>query len=309
MYRTSRHASKTRLVRTTGLAFISVLLLLLVIVGAVGWVASERALRPDIGGSASTLNDYPELQAESISFESQTGIELDGRFFAGTGDAAVILLHGFSEGEDQMLPHALFLNDAGFHVLTYNARHPDQYGDRVYSTLGAQERLDLVSAVDFLASRPGVNPERIGVYGSSLGGATAILGGALDARLRAIAAEGAFSDGDSVIDSSFERYIGLPAFPFGPAARQIAEWRAGAQLDDARPVDAIALIDDSPVLLIHGLDDESVPPSHSERNLAAAGENVDVWWVPGAGHVDAYQIAPDEYAERLVTFFDNALRQ
>jgi uncharacterized protein len=294
--------------RAIGALFL-ILLLVVLALGAIGWIASDRALSPDFRESAWSLDDYPELAPEDITFDSETGVTLEGRFFAGMNDATVILLHGFSERQDQVLPQAAILNNAGFNVFTYDGRHPDRYGDGVYSTLGALERFDLVSAVDYLQERTDVNPDRIGVYGASLGGATAILGGGMDDRLQAVAAEGAFSDGDSVIASSFERYIGLPSFPFGPVTKRVAEWRADARLDDARPVDAIALITDRPVLLIHGLEDDAVPPDHSERNLAAGDENVDVWWIEGAHHFDAHSVIPDEYAERLIAFFDSALHQ
>jgi uncharacterized protein len=305
---TLRNRRRRSIWKPLGIGLLVIVLLLATAIVTVGWVASERALGPSFRDSEWSLADFPDLQPETVSFESQTGVELQGRFFEGEHDASIILLHGFSEGQDQMLPHAEILVGEGFNVLTFDGRHPDRYGDRVFSTLGALERYDLVSAVDYLAERPETDPERIGVYGASLGGATAILGGALDPRINAIAAEGAFSDGDNVIDSSFERYIGLPSFPFGQVTKWIAERRAGASLDDARPMGAITLIEDRPVLLIHGLEDDAVPPDHTERNRDAGGENVAVWWVDGAHHFDAFQITPDEYVERLGTFFDEALR-
>lgn len=304
---TQRRKPARRTGRIIAWSLLSIAILLLAIIGAVGWIASDRALGPSVSDTPWSLEDYPNLQPETISFDSQTGVRLSGRFFPGEHDGAVILLHGFRQFQDQMLPLADILNEAGFNILTYDGRHPERYGEGVYSTLGALEQRDLVSAVDFLATHPDVNPEKIGVYGASLGGATAILGGAQDERLRAIVAEGPFSDGDSVIDSSFERYIGLPPFPFAPVAKQLSEWRADATLDDSRPVDAITLIDDRPVLLIHGQEDDSVPPDHSQRILAAGGDNVDVWWVPGAHHFDAHEVVPDEYAQRIRAFFTRAL--
>ncbi len=280
--------------------------LTLLAIGVVGWIASDRALAPELRDSALTIEDVQGIVFEEIMFESQTGFSPTGRFFPGTRNETIILLHGFSERQNQVLPQVRMLTDAGFNVMTYNARHPEEYGSGVFSTLGAFEREDLVSAVDYLESRDDVDPDAIGVFGLSLGGATAILGAALDDRIAAVVAEGSFSDADSVIDSSFEHYIGLPSFPFGQVTRLIAERRAGARLSDARPVDAIADLSGRPVLLIHGKDDTSVPPDHSERNLEAGGPDVDVWWVPGAGHSDAYEVEPDEYATRLIEFFDTA---
>src|SRR4029077_15614185 len=81
-------------------------------------------------------------------------------------------------------------------------------------TLGALEPLDLVSAVDYLTTRDDIDQNRIGALGLSLGAATTILAAADDRRIGAVVADSSFSGACSGISSSFQHFIGLPAFPF-----------------------------------------------------------------------------------------------
>jgi uncharacterized protein len=292
-------------------ALVSVAILLVLTLlglGAVAWVGSERALNPTLREPAQTLVDFPDLSAEEISFASRTGVTLSGRFFAGTGGATIILCHGFTGRQDDLLPLVATLNGAGFNVLTYNSRHPLE-GEGVYTTFGVLEQHDLMSAVDYVSDRPDIDPNRIGVYGLSLGAATVILAAAQDERIRATVAEAGYSDADNVIADSYERYIGLPAFPFAPVTRMVAEWRTGLRMKDAQPIDYIGAMSPRPILLIHGLADESIPPDHTERLYGAAAEPKTLWLVPDAGHGAVQSTAGEVYDTLVLTFFDQWLRR
>jgi uncharacterized protein len=102
---------------------------------------------------------------------------------------------------------------------------------------------------------------------------------------------------------SFTHFIGLPAFPFAPITVQIAEWRAGVDINAVRPVDVIGTISPRPVLIIHGLADPLVPPSNSVRNYAAAQQPKEKWWVPRAGHTQSRAVAGAAYTRHVVAFF------
>lgn len=64
-----------------------------------------------------------------------------------------------------------------------------------------------------------------------------------------------------------------------------------------------------PILLIHGREDTHVPVWQSEQAYAsihnpAAPERARLWLVPGAGHLEALEIAPDEYVRQTLDWFD-----
>ena len=55
---------------------------------------------------------------------------------------------------------------------------------------------DTRSALTFLAGHPAVDPERIGVIGSSFGGAVAVYTGGVDERVAAVVSNGGWGDGE-----------------------------------------------------------------------------------------------------------------
>ncbi len=293
--------------RRRALTLVALLVALAVVVlGGVGWVGSERALHPKPATYAWSLADYPNLKPEPVTVASPTGATLAGRFFPGRSRATIVLSHGYGDNQDQMLPWADFLNRAGFSVFTYDMR------DRGASTgadvtLGALEQRDLVAVVDYLASRPDVDPDRIGALGVSLGGSTTLLAAARDPRIKAVVDDCGFSDAPNVIETAFEHFIHLPSFPFAPVTVWIAELRAGISVSDVRPMDVVDEISPRPLLIIHGTADTVVPPDNSERIFAHAKEPKALWLVPGAGHNGSRQAAGPEYERRIVDFFRQAL--
>jgi fermentation-respiration switch protein FrsA (DUF1100 family) len=112
-----------------------------------------------------------------------------------------------------------------------------------------------------------------------------------------------FSDVSSAIGTAYERFIGLPAFPFAPLSVRIGELRTGQHLSQSRPVDVVGQIAPRPLLIIHGAEDREVPPAHSERNYAAASAPKELWIVPGAAHAQSREVAGAEYERRVVAFF------
>ena len=91
------------------------------------------------------------------------------------------------------------LVDAGFSVLIFDYRG---WGDSegVPGTLHPWEQVaDIRNAVTYLAHRPEVDPNRIGLFGVSMGGALAMTAAALDERIRAVAAVLSPMDGQRLL--------------------------------------------------------------------------------------------------------------
>jgi fermentation-respiration switch protein FrsA (DUF1100 family) len=279
-----------------------VALIAVVVLGGVAWVGSERALHPAAPHYTWSLATYPNLHPQTISFTGDAGVHIAGRFFPGRSRATIVLSHGFGQDEDQMLPWAAFLHDAGYSVLTYDMRARGHSGGS-FVTLGAREQLDLVSAVTYLSGRHDVDSRRIGALGVSLGGATTILAAARDPRIRAVVDDCGFADIQNVVDASFTHFIHLPAFPFAPLTVTLAELRSGVNLSAIRPVDMIGRISPRPILIIHGTADTTITPDNSVRNYAAAGQPKELWLVPGATHAHSRDVAGAAYVHRVVAFF------
>lgn len=281
-------------------------LLVAVVVGGVSWYASGRAIHPSQNVYTWSLSDYPNLKPDDVTFPTRDGLTLAGRFFPGSTKTTIILSHGYGDDQDQMIPWADFLNRAGFSVFTYDMRSRGQSAGSVV-TLGAKEQIDLISAVDYLVTRPDVDPTRIGALGVSLGGSVTILAAAKDKRIAAIVDDSGFSAASNVIATSFQKFLGIPAFPFAPVTIQFAEWRTGASVNQVRPVNVIGSISPRPIFIIHGTADTLVPPKNSEQNFAAAKQPKEIWWVPGAEHAGARTLDPAEYELRVIQFFHQSL--
>jgi fermentation-respiration switch protein FrsA (DUF1100 family) len=46
-----------------------------------------------------------------------------------------------------------------------------------------------------------------------------------------------------------------------------------------------------------------------QHHFAAAREPKQLWIIPEAGHIEGLRVRPQEYEEKVVTFFDEALLQ
>jgi uncharacterized protein len=232
---------------------------------------------------------------------------MSGRFFPGSSGATVILSHGYAATQDQVLPWVYILNEEGFNVFTYDMRSRGNSGGE-HVTFGALEKYDLISAVDYVASRPDVDPDRIGAAGLSLGGAVSILAAAEDERINAVVSISAFSDLANVADTNFERLFNMPAFPFTSAALVLSELRTGADISSARPVDVIGSISPRPILLVHGANDEIVSWMNGYRNYHAAGEPKQIVWVPEGGHNLSDELFWGKPRDAIIEFLVEELR-
>ena len=281
----------------------------MVVLFGVGWIGADRGLYPAPPDDLPVLDDYPALASalEEVTFPSADGITLAGWFVPGESPTTIVLMHGFGENRNQMLPHADFLHEAGYSTLLFDLRsRGESEGDAV--TFGYHERGDLRGALRYLEQRPDADAESVGVLGMSMGGAAAIMAAADLPQVKAVVSESAFQTVNSAVDSSFEYFINLPAFPFSPVTVFIMEQRLGIKAGDIRPVEDVGRISPRAVFIIHGADDVTVVPEDGVALHAAAGEPKEpLWLIEGAGHAAGIETAPLEYEARVLDFFERHL--
>jgi dipeptidyl aminopeptidase/acylaminoacyl peptidase len=246
------------------------------------------------------------LSFEPVSFTSADGLRLTGWHIPSRNGATIILCHGLRCNRVDMLPQAALLAEHGYGSLLFDFRaHGESEGEML--TYGYGETDDVLAAIDYLLSRPEVDPQRIGILGGSLGAATAIRAAARSTHLKAVVAESAFTSLEDEIASSFKAFSGLPAFPFAPLTVTFAQWQTGLRISKVRPIHDISSIAPRPVFIIHGTDDDTIPAKQGLRLYEAAGEPKALWMVDGMGHESAVNLFPDEYEKRIIGFFDKAL--
>src|SRR5438105_10899340 len=195
---------------------------------ALAWEASGRAMHPPRAAYPWTLDDYPELTAEEVTVATAGGVDLAGRFFPGRTRATIVLSHGYGGGQDEMLPVARALVRAGFSVFSYDLRGCGGSGGGV--TFGAFEQRDLVSVVDYVASRPDVDAEKIGALGFSMGAATSIMAAANEPRIRALVDDSGWCDVYHWLRPSLRTWLFNPRHQFSPLSLKLVELRTGTRL-------------------------------------------------------------------------------
>jgi fermentation-respiration switch protein FrsA (DUF1100 family) len=92
-----------------------------------------------------------------------------------------------------------------------------------------------------------------------------------------------------------------------PFVRFFAELETGLRVEAVRPVDEIGRISPRPVFILQGLEDHAIPSESAINLFAAAGEPKFIWEGEGAGHVKMFVTFPEEYEERVIGFFEEAL--
>ena len=273
------------------------------------WIIAQRVLHPSTRVEDHDLSEF-DLPAEEIFFPSRDGTRLSGWFIppaeASTASSGIVLSHGWARSRAELLPHADFLHRAGFAVLAFDYRHRGKSGGGEV-TMGLRERDDLLAALDELAARPEIDAERIGVLGMSMGAVVALVVAATDQRVRALVAECPYATAETIMTRALRHYYRLPSFPLANLAKWLIERRLGQSLNVADALTVIDSISPRPLFLIADERDAVIGPDETERLFRAAGEPKRFWLIPGADHSRGWQAAPEEYEQRVVAFFQEAL--
>jgi dipeptidyl aminopeptidase/acylaminoacyl peptidase len=251
---------------------------------------------------------------EEVSFSSrQAGITLSGWYIpsADPGAPAVVVTHGI--GASKIASNALtvagMLHKNGFNVLIYDIRnHGQSSKDNGRTSIGNKEYQDVLGAWDYLVNERGFDPTQVGLFGLSLGGASALNAFAEEPRVAAILVDSPFSDLRKIIAEELVR-TGYPAI-LGPAGVLAARLFDGVDLLAHTPQDAIRKDAGRPIFIIHGTQDARINFHHSQALEALAketGANVTVWYVEGADHVLSVFLQPEAYEQKMAAFYKKAL--
>ena len=244
------------------------------------------------------------VAVEEISFIGPSG-RLVGWYLPATNGCTLICCHGIHDNRGQWIRQVARLHErSGYGALLFDfCGHGESEGDLV--TYGVHEAAEIGAAIDYLRARGDVAMDRLGVMGYSLGAISAVLAAAEHPELRAVVLESGFADLQADIKLLFRRYTGLPAFPFAAIVVALGQRASGVRLAQIRPARLIGGLSPRAVMVIADMKDELAnEPYDGEHLYAAAGEPKTLWQVPDAGHVWAYDSAPEEWITRVGGFLD-----
>jgi dipeptidyl aminopeptidase/acylaminoacyl peptidase len=221
--------------------------------------------------------DFPLTQLiepEPVTFRSEDGLMVHGQVFAqpskehGARKPGVIFVHGGPPRQMLLGWHYMgyysnayavnqYLAAHGFVVLSVNYRLGIGYGRQYHQPehagpAGASEYQDVVAGAHYLQTLPGVDPQRIGIWGGSYGGLLTALALARNSDLFKAGVDlHGVHDWSALLDE-FEN--GKPGSRFEKGDREEATRVAWESSPDASVGSW-----KSPVLLIQGDDDRNVP--------------------------------------------------
>ena len=123
---------------------------------------------------------------ENVSFKTSDGLSLRGWYVPSKNGAAVIAFPGRSGPH----AHTRMLARHGYGVLLFDRRGEGE-SDGDSNLLGWNGDRDILAAIDYLETRPDVDPQRIGGIGLSVGGELMLQAAAETDALAAVVSEGA----------------------------------------------------------------------------------------------------------------------
>ena len=231
--------------------------------------------------------------------------------------------------EDLLAPMDLLPRwaDRGFLVVSIDRPyHGDRVGDlqQAFREKGivkvwGEYIYDLVRTIDYIQSRKEADPERIGILGLSMGGAEALLLGAIDERIDVVVSVAGHLAWKEIFSAEAWKVIfrGL-----GLRHRLV---RLGAEADEAHRAfqeqyPSLGLVDATkvapmlagkPLLLVVGSEDPYMPTEASRSTFKAAlvaytelgmEDHLEFWEVPGVRHSFGYSMQ-----ERALAWFERWL--
>jgi fermentation-respiration switch protein FrsA (DUF1100 family) len=121
--------------------------------------------------------------------------------------------------------------------------------------------------------------------------------------------ESSYSSLPAAVDDAFDNFSLLPRWPFAPLIVALAERRAGLKVSQVDTAGSLAALHPRPVLIIHNVNDRLFPPEHAHRMYEAATEPKELWLIEATGAANPVTGREEEYAARVMTFFEKAFAQ
>jgi pimeloyl-ACP methyl ester carboxylesterase len=175
-----------------------------------GYAVYSIIVLPAQKAEAINLDSFPG-HPEDVAFDVASIGPRDGWFFPGLKSApTIVLCPGYRGSREELLPLATALQDHEYNVFLFDF---DRHGtDRGYATFGFREIKELRAAVAVVAGRADVDRSRFGLWGTNMGGYTAIAFAESDPRVQALAVESVYDRPQVMVQLLGSRY-GLASLP------------------------------------------------------------------------------------------------
>ncbi len=235
---------------------------------------------------------------QRVGIKARNGYGLSARIYLApqASDRWIVALHGYNNRSLTMAKYALIFNKLGYNVLAPDMRRSGQSGGNTV-TFGYFERRDTEDWIEYLYKTYGNIV--FGLFGISLGAATAILVASIRNDAKFIISYCSFSSFKDIIIARGPDYFRgiMLLYPAIIAGAYILSRALLSTIDIADAASAI----DCPMLIMHSKKDAFTPYAHSLK-IAKAAPRAKLYLFEEGAHARAYSISPEEY-EKVVTDF------
>ena len=251
------------------------------------------------------------MDKQELFFESE-GVALCGWLARPAGDGPhpiVVLVHGLSAIIDlDIAEYAERFVAAGFACFTYDHRNWGRSAGWPRSETDPWRQVaDLREAISYVRTLPGIDAERIGLWGTSYGGGHVLTVSALDGRVRCVVSQVPLTSGSRTFaawvpadkqagflariaaDRDARRAGGLPATTLAATkGSETAEWvarkdsmgryrneltlRSFDLLRSYEPMSFVPAISPTPLMMIIAARDTTTPTAWQQETFASGGE-------------------------------------
>ncbi|MBR2241412.1 MAG: alpha/beta fold hydrolase [Clostridia bacterium] len=258
------------------------------------------------------MNPY-ELKQEYVYEQISINSKFDGHTIPGeyinageNHDKVVLLIHGLGGNRYTNYPVAKYFLEKGYDVITFDQRSSNENTAK-RTTYGYWEKYDVIDLIDFVKNKhSGI---KIGIWGTSFGGATAIQAVAnLDTQsdVDFMILDCPLGNVEYMISTELDKMnTGIPTDYMLWLGNLVNKQKLGFSYDDANSI-MIAKKINIPTLVINSTIDKVTPVFMGEEiyNNINCG-NKEIWTVNDSEHACVWEDHTTEYKTKIDSFIDN----
>lgn len=243
---------------------------------------------------------FDNFKHEEFEITSRYGYQLKGKLYLqDEPNKFVLMCHGYTSNYTGMKKYSTMLLEQGYSILLYDHRNHG-FSDRNFSSFGYFEKYDAQTCLDYLLDRFKCS---VGVFGESMGAATALQLAAIDSRVSFCIEDCGYSNAFELFKHrsihDHNKIVSLLTYPTNIYLKLFYRW----SLND---VSVIYKINDitCPILFIHGSADDYVPYYMVHDLYKAYNGKKDILIIDNATHAMAIRTDYNTYKAKVISFLD-----
>jgi esterase/lipase len=142
-----------------------------------------------------------------LNFNDWAGGEHEGWLLLGLrGAPAIILCHGYGSNRSDLLSLGTILRENHYNVYLFNFSGPK--AKEGYSNLGVRQADDLMQAIETVTKQVEVNPHRVGLFGTNLGGYAALVAAMQSPKVKTLAVDTIYAAPERMFELQIDQALG-----------------------------------------------------------------------------------------------------